>query len=105
MLEAEFERRFPDRYRSLHRTIHDHVIAGIRATRGLDRQLLAQQLASCTGTARSPPVYRGCAPRARPGSPGPAGRHRRVLSLITRGEGVTSAELAERWLAERPEGT
>ena len=45
VLEAEFERRSPDRYRALHQVIHDHVVAGIRATTGLDRQLLAQQLA------------------------------------------------------------
>ena len=45
VLEAEFERRSPDRYRALHRIIHDHVVAGIRTTTGLDRQLLAQQLA------------------------------------------------------------
>ncbi len=44
MLDAEFERRSPERYRSLHRVIHDHVVAGLRAATGPDRQLLAQHL-------------------------------------------------------------
>ena len=44
MLDAEFERRSPERYRSLHRVIHDHAVAGLRAATGPDRQLLAQQL-------------------------------------------------------------
>ena len=104
VLEAEFEHRFPDRYRSLHRTIHDHVIAGIRASRGLDRQLLAQHLAFLHRHGPLAPVYAGL--RAQSSAsvvPAQASEHAEFVSLITRGEGVTSAELAERWLAERPE--
>ncbi|WP_433383467.1 ATP-binding protein [Actinoplanes sp. CA-142083] len=44
VLDASFERRSPDRYRELHRIIHDHTVAGIRAATGPDRQLRAQHL-------------------------------------------------------------
>ena len=44
VLDAEFERRSPERYRALHRVVHDHVVAGLRAATGPDRQLLAQHL-------------------------------------------------------------
>jgi hypothetical protein len=44
VLDASFERRSPDRYRALHRVIHDHTVAGVRAAAGPDRQLRAQDL-------------------------------------------------------------
>jgi hypothetical protein len=105
VLEAEFERRSPDRYRSLHRIIHDHVVAGIRATTGLDRQLLAQQLAYLHR--RSPLTESYFALRrqgsaavvpARPEEYGP------IVSLIERSEGRMSAALAEQWFADEPDG-
>jgi len=105
VLEAEFERRSPDRYRALHRIIHDHVVAGIRATTGLDRQLLAQQLAYLHR--RSPLTESYFALRrhgsaavvpARPEEYGP------IVSLIERSEGRLSAALAERWFADEPDG-
>jgi hypothetical protein len=105
ILEAEFERRSPERYRSLHRVIHDHVVAGVRATTGLDRQLLAQQLAYLHR--RSPLTESYFALRrqgsaavvpARPEEYGP------IVSLIERSEGQVSAALAERWFADEPGG-
>ncbi|MEV6495191.1 AAA family ATPase [Actinoplanes sp. NPDC051633] len=45
VLEAEFERRSPDRYRELHRVVHDYVVASLRSGTGMNRQLLAQHLA------------------------------------------------------------
>ena len=44
VLDAEFERRAPERYRAYRRTIYAHAVAGLRAATGLDRQLHAQQL-------------------------------------------------------------
>jgi hypothetical protein len=104
VLEAEFERRFPGRYRSLHRVIHDHVIAGIRATTGLERQLLAQHLAYLHRHGPLAPVYAGLRAQAS-ASVVPAGvdEHTAFVSLVARSEGTTGADLAERWLADRPE--
>ena len=44
VLDAEFERRAPERYRAYRRIIYAHAVAGLRAATGLDRQLHAQQL-------------------------------------------------------------
>jgi RecA/RadA recombinase len=105
VLEAEFERRSPDRYRELHRIIHDHVVAGVRATTGLDRQLLAQQLAYLHR--RSPLTSAYFRLRAQgtaavvPARPDDYGR---LLSLIEEREGSASAALAERWFADQPDG-
>ncbi|MFI5895930.1 ATP-binding protein [Actinoplanes sp. NPDC051513] len=104
VLEAEFERRSPDRYRSLHRIIHDHVVAGIRATTGLDRQLLAQQLAYLHRRSPLTEAYftlrsQGTAAvvPARPEEYAP------ILALIERSEGPVSAALAEGWFADEPD--
>ena len=44
VLDAEFERRLPERFRAIHRVVHDHVVVGLRRAAGLDRQMLAQHL-------------------------------------------------------------
>ena len=44
VLDAEFERRMPERYHAHRRVIHAHTVAGLRATTGPDRQRHAQQL-------------------------------------------------------------
>jgi hypothetical protein len=101
VLEAEFERRSPDRYRSLHRIIHDHVVAGIRATTGLDRQLLAQQLAYLHR--RSPLTASYFALRSQGSAavvPARPDEYASIVSLIERSEGRVSAALAERWFAD-----
>jgi hypothetical protein len=104
VLDAEFERRFPARYRSLHRTIHDHVLAGIRATSGLDRQLLAQHLAYLHRRSPLTAVYHSLRAQGSaavtPARPGERGQ---VVSMIERAEGTASADLAERWFADQPE--
>jgi hypothetical protein len=103
VLEAEFERRFPGRYRSLHRVIHDHVIAGIRATSGLERQLLAQHLAYLHRHGPLAPVYAGLRAQASASVvPAGADEHPAFVSLVARGEGTAGADHAERRLAARP---
>src|SRR4051812_38738762 len=105
VLEAEFERRSPDRYRSLHRVIHDHVVAGIRATTGLDRQLLAQQLAYLHR--RSPLTDAYFTLRAQGSAavlPARPEEYGQLVSMIERGQGAQSADLAERWFADEPGG-
>src|SRR5690349_1723534 len=44
VLDAEFDRRWPERYRALHRVVHDHVAANLRSAPGPARQMVAQQL-------------------------------------------------------------
>jgi AAA ATPase domain len=105
VLEAEFERRSPDRYRALHRIIHDHVVAGIRATTGLDRQLLAQQLAYLHR--RSPLTAAYFALRTQGSAavvPARPEEYERLVSLVEWGQGSASAALAERWFADQPDG-
>jgi hypothetical protein len=105
VLDAEFERRSPQRYRALHRIIHDHVVSGIRTATGLDRQLLAQQLlylhrySPVTATTNSLRA-RGSAAVV----PARPDEHAEVLAMIERWEGSANAEIAERWFAEQPDG-
>jgi RecA/RadA recombinase len=106
VLEAEFERRSPDRYRALHRIIHDHVVAGIRATTGLDRQLLAQQLAYLHRRSPLTAVY--YALRAQGSAavvPARPDEYEQLVSIIERGGGSASAAIAERWFADQPDRT
>jgi hypothetical protein len=106
VLEAEFERRSPERYRALHRIIHDHVVAGIRTTTGLDRQLLAQQLAYLHR--RSPLTAAYYALRAQGSAavvPARPDEYEQVVSIIERGEGRASAAIAERWFTDQPDRT
>ncbi len=104
VLDAEFERRWPERYRTLHRVVHDHVVAGLRSAAGPDRQMLAQHLLYLHR--RSPLTGIISSLRAQ-GSAAvvPARRedHEPALSLIAHFEGPQSARLAERWFAEQPE--
>jgi hypothetical protein len=106
VLEAEFERRSPDRYRALHQVIHDHVVAGIRATTGLDRQLLAQQLAYLHR--RSPLTAAYYALRAHGSAavvPARPDEYEQLVSIIEGGAGRASATIAERWFADQPDRT
>jgi hypothetical protein len=104
VLDAEFERRWPERYRALHRVVHDHVVDGLRSAAGPDRQLLAQHLLYLHR--RSPLTGIISSLRAQ-GSAAvvPARRedHEPALSLIEHFESPQSARLAERWFAEQPE--
>jgi hypothetical protein len=104
VLDAEFERRSPERYRSLHRVVHDHVVAGLRAATGLDRQLLAQHL---TYLHRKSPLTRAFYALRAQGSAAvvPARReeHEQVLEIVDVFQGPAAARLAEGWLAEQPD--
>jgi hypothetical protein len=104
VLDAEFERRWPERYRALHRIVHDHVVAGLRSATGPDRQLLAQHLVYLH---RRSPLTGVISTLRAQGSAAvvPARReeHQQVLSLVEGFEGEASARLADRWLAEQPE--
>jgi hypothetical protein len=105
VLDAEFERRSPDRYRALHRVIHDHVVTRLRSATGLDRQILAQQLLFLHR--RSPLTSVFFSLRAQGSAavvPGRPDEHDEVRAIIERYEGAASAEFAAAWLADRPEG-
>lgn len=104
VLDAEFERRSPERYRSLHRVVHDHVVAGLRAATGPDRQLLAQHLLYLHR--KSPLTAVFYALRAQGSAavvPARRQEHDQVLSIIEGFEGPASAQLAEGWLADQPD--
>src|SRR6185312_13064046 len=104
VLDAEFERRWPERYRALHRVVHDHVVASLRSATGPDRQMLAQHLLYLH---RGSPFNEVIGSLRAQGSAAvvPARRedHEPALSLIEHFEGQRSARLAERWFAEQPE--
>jgi hypothetical protein len=104
VLDAEFERRWPERYRALHRVVHDHVVAGLRATTGPGRQMLAQHLLYLHH--RSPLTAVISSLRAQGSAavvPARRADHEPALSLIEHFESPQSARLAERWFAEQPE--
>ena len=104
VLDAEFESRWPERYRALHRVVHDHVVASLRSAAGPDRQMLAQHLLYLH---RTSPFNEVIGSLRAQGSAAvvPARRedHEPALSLIEHFEGPRSARLAERWFAEQPE--
>ena len=104
VLDAEFQRRAPERYRTYRRIIYDHAVAGLRAATGLDRQLHAQQLIYLM---RNSPFADAISALRAQGSatvvPARPDDHDQVCAIIERFEGPTSADLARAWLAERPE--
>jgi hypothetical protein len=105
VLDAEFERRWPERYRALHRVVHDHVAASLRSAAGPDRQMLAQHLIYLHR--RSPFTAVISSLRAQGSAavvPGRREDHEQATSFVMNFEGPQSARLAERWFAERPEG-
>ncbi|HEY7595622.1 MAG TPA: hypothetical protein VH969_20890 [Actinophytocola sp.] len=104
VLHSEFERRSPERYRSLHRVVHDHIVARLRVATGADRQLQAQHLMYLHR--KAPFTAAADALRAQGSTavvPARPGDHDEVLALIERFEGPDCAELATAWLAELPE--
>ena len=104
VLDAEFERRSPERYRELSRVIHDHTVECLRAATGLDRQLRARQLMHLH---RKAPFTAAANALRSQGStalvPGRAEDTAQVLSLLERFECPESAQLAAAWLAELPD--
>jgi hypothetical protein len=105
VLDAEFDRRWPERYRALHRVVHDHMVASLRSAAGPDRQMLAQQLLYLH---RKGPFNEVIGSLRAQGSvavvPARRADHEPALSLIEHFEGPRSARLAERWFADQPEG-
>src|SRR5690242_421468 len=104
VLDAEFERRWPERYRALHRVVHDHLVAGLRSGTGPSRPMMAQHLlylhrrSPLTGIIGSLRAQGSVAVvAARPED------HAQASSFVQIFEGSQSARLAERWFAERPE--
>ena len=104
VLNAELERRTPERYRAYRRIIHAHTVAGLRAATGLDRQLHAQHLfflqrnspytdaISTLRTQRFATVV-----------PGRPDDHDQVCAIIEQFEGPTNAQLARAWISEQPD--
>ena len=104
VLDAEFERRAPERYLSYHRMIRDHAVAGLRAATGPDRQVRAQQMLFLL---RNTPLTGAIFALRGQGSaavvPARTDEHDQVCAIIERFEGPASAELARAWLGEQPE--
>jgi hypothetical protein len=104
VLDAEFERRAPERYRATRWTIYNHAVAGLRAGTSLDRPLHAQQLLYLLRT--SPLAAAISALRVQGTAtvvPARPDEHDLVCSIIERFEGPASADLARAWLLEQPE--
>ena len=105
VLDAEFERRSPERYRTLHRGVHDHVVGRLRAATGPDRQLLAQQLLYLhRHSPMSSVFFESRAEGSAAVVPGRPDEHDEARAIIARHEGPASADLLTAWLADRPEG-
>jgi hypothetical protein len=105
VLQAEFERRRPDRYRALHRIIHDHVVGRMRSATGMARQMAAQELAFLH---RHGPLSQHFRALRLQGSavvvPARPEDHAELVAGVGRGLGPSSGRLARDWLTERPEG-
>jgi hypothetical protein len=103
VLDAEFDRRIPERYKSVHRVVHDHVVAGLRTAAGLDRQLLAQHLIYLH---RRSPFTRIFYDLRAQGSaavvPARPDEHGAARAMVERTYGPTSAGLLDGWLAADP---
>ncbi|MEU8079979.1 AAA family ATPase [Catellatospora citrea] len=104
VLDAEFERRSPERYRAYRRVIKNHALAGLRAASGFDRQPHAQQLHLLL---RNSPLTGVISAIRAQGSaavvPARPDEHDRVCSIVEQFEGPASARLARAWIGEQPE--
>jgi hypothetical protein len=104
VLDAEFQRRASERYRTYRRIIYRHALAGLHTATGADRQLHAQQLLYLM---RNNPLAEAYAALRALGSatvvPAHPGDHDEVCTIIEQFEGATSADLARAWIGERPE--
>ena len=104
VLNAEFRRRSPERYRRLHRIIHDRVVAEIRASSGPDRQHPPQQLMFLHRTARLPARSWTLAVAGRPpSSPGSRRTGRRCWRSIDRSSAHGNAAAGPAVARDQPE--
>jgi hypothetical protein len=104
VLDAELTRRSPDRYRALHRIVHDWVVDEIRRSSGPDRLHAVQQLMYLH---RDSPFTAVLSTLRRQGTavrPAQAGDRAQVLAILRRIEGPAAAALAGDWLARLPHG-
>jgi hypothetical protein len=101
VLEAEFERRAPERYRRIHRIIHDQMVTGVRAGGGsaLGQQLLFLHRRSPLSTTFFQLRAQGSAALV----PATVDDYPQILAMIEHDEGPASAAFANRWLAIQPE--
>jgi hypothetical protein len=104
VLDAEFDRRWPERYRAVHRVVHDHVVARLRSAAGPGRQLLAQHLLYLHR--RSPINEVISSLRAQGSAAVVLAReedHAQATSFVARFEGPHCARLAGLWFGDQPE--
>jgi hypothetical protein len=103
VLDAGFDRRVPERYRTVHRVVHDHVVAGLRAATGIDRLLMTQHLIFLHR--HSPLTALFWALRGQGSAavvPARSDEHAEVLALAARDYGEAGARMLAAWLAEQP---
>ncbi|MFC7485074.1 hypothetical protein ACFQX7_40440 [Luedemannella flava] len=104
VLDAEFERRSPERYAAYRRIVQAHALAGLRAATGVDRQPYAQQL---NFLHRKGPLAAAISVLRAQGSaavvPARPDEHDQICAIIEKFEGPTSARFARAWLSEQPE--
>ena len=101
VLEAEFERRSPQRFRGILGLVHNHTVAGIRAGGGW---MLAQQLLYLHR--RSPLSAAFFALRTQGSAallPATVDDQAQIVALVEQHEGPINAALASRWLTTQPE--
>ena len=104
VLDAEFERRAPERYHDYHRTIHAHAVTGLRRATGFDRQVYGQRLLFLLRN--SPLTGALSALRARGSTtvvPARPAEHDQVCSIVERYEGPVSAGLLRSWVTGQPD--
>ncbi len=104
VLDAEFGRRSPRRYRAIHQIVHDHIVAGLRTAGVSDKQALAQHLLYLH---RHSPLTSAFYQLRAQGSaslvPATVDDQPQIVAMVARDEGPLNAELAAGWLAEQPE--
>ena len=103
VLDAEFQRRSPERYRAYGRIIYAHAVAGLRAATGPDRWRHARPLLFML---RNNPMAGPISELRARGSEVVLGRpeeHDAVCAIIERFEGPANAKLARDWLGEQPD--
>ncbi|UWZ49670.1 ATP-binding protein [Dactylosporangium matsuzakiense] len=104
VLNAEFQRRVPERYRAHERLVFDHAVAALRTAAGPHRQPAAHQLLFVH---RHGPFGAVITALRTQGSaavvPARPDEHEQVCAAVERFEGTASAGLARAWLSEQPE--
>ncbi len=105
VLDADLRWRDLEGYKNLFRRVGAHVYAGLKSSRGRERERAAFDLKFLFRNVPSvlSPVDWDAWGHHYPEPAGPNDR-RRILDLVRSAEGEASAAVAERWLARQPEG-